>query len=594
MMLVVNKLRYVAGGSARKAGVRILSLMMAMWAVALQAQTGKDTHLPEEKKRLFTYFYYEGVTAKTQGQHDVAFDFFRHCYQIDSTNAGLLNELGMYYSLLNKPKEAVAYFKKAVNQDSSNYYYLNNLADCYAELKQFDRAAEIYEQLTVLKPDKPDTYLALVEVQLLCDQKLQAIQTLDKLEKLIGQNENITLQKYRLYTLLGDKEKGVQEVKRYAEKFPNEAKYLTLLGNIYLDNGQKAEAWQALSQAKKLAPNDVPLVRTMARYHQLTGKQAEAEKLLSEAMLNKNISTDDKVDILTQYVQMLQDEKKNLSAISKLLTEMMKQSPTDTRLNLLYGNLLMMEEKKDEAARQYRTYAEANPTDPVGWEQLLRTTFPDDTEATITICEQALQHISDQPQFYFYLAISQDEKGLHNEAIQTMETGLANLQGKGVSHSIISNFYGVIGAAYHKLNNEEKAFQAFEEALKYNSQNLLILNNYSYYLSLANKDLQRAEMMSGITVKAEPSNPVYLDTYGWILYQQGVYAIAKTYLEKAVTYSGEEVSSTLLEHYGDALYRCGEPEKALEYWKKALEKVESTNPILEEKVKTGKLETTKK
>jgi len=74
--------------------------------------------------------------------------------------------------------------------------------------------------------------------------------------------------------------------------------------------------------------------------------------------------------------------------------------------------------------------------------------------------------------------------------------------------------------------------------------------------------------MSSITVKAEPTNPTYLDTYAWILYEQGAYTMAKIYIENAVKYSENEPSAEILEHYGDILFKTGEPEKALEQWKK--------------------------
>jgi len=63
-------------------------------------------------------------------------------------------------------------------------------------------------------------------------------------------------------------------------------------------------------------------------------------------------------------------------------------------------------------------------------------------------------------------------------------------------------------------------------------------------------------------------NPTFLDTYGWILYEQGSYFMAKIYIEKAIANSKDNPSAEVLEHYGDVLYQTGEDEKALEQWKK--------------------------
>jgi Tfp pilus assembly protein PilF len=105
---------------------------------------------------------------------------------------------------------------------------------------------------------------------------------------------------------------------------------------------------------------------------------------------------------------------------------------------------------------------------------------------------------------------------------------------------------------------------------------------------LEKKDLDKAEQLSGITVKAEPANPTYLDTYGWVLYEQGSYTLAKIYIERAIENSKEDISAEVVEHYGDVLFQTGEKEKALDQWKKAKE-LGGDSPTLDKKIKTGKL-----
>jgi len=119
-----------------------------------------------------------------------------------------------------------------------------------------------------------------------------------------------------------------------------------------------------------------------------------------------------------------------------------------------------------------------------------------------------------------------------------------------------------------------------------NPQNLPVLNNYSYYLSLQKRDLDKAEQMSGITIKAEPTNPTYLDTYGWILFEQNSFVMAKIYIEKAIEYGAKEPSAEVYEHYGDVLYKLDEKEKAIQQWQIA-KKLGSESKTLDKKIKTG-------
>lgn len=151
-----------------------------------------------------------------------------------------------------------------------------------------------------------------------------------------------------------------------------------------------------------------------------------------------------------------------------------------------------------------------------------------------------------------------------------------------------SDFYGQIGDLNYFLGNKEEAFENYEKAIQLFPQNLPVLNNYSYYLSLEGINLEKAEKMSSITVKAEPMNPTYLDTYGWVLYVQESYVMAKIYIERAIEYDEDDPSAEVHEHYGDVLYKTGEKDKALEYWIKSKE-LGGDSELLEQKIETGTL-----
>ena len=87
--------------------------------------------------------------------------------------------------------------------------------------------------------------------------------------------------------------------------------------------------------------------------------------------------------------------------------------------------------------------------------------------------------------------------------------------------------------------------------------------------------------MSQKTIKAEPKNPTFLDTYAWIFYKQGNYNLARIYIDKAVSNMKEdEISEVILEHSGDIYYALKNTEKALEMWQKALKLNESNAELI--------------
>ena len=77
-------------------------------------------------------------------------------------------------------------------------------------------------------------------------------------------------------------------------------------------------------------------------------------------------------------------------------------------------------------------------------------------------------------------------------------------------------------------------YAAYERVLELDPYNLMVLNNYAYHLATHGGDLTKAEQMSAVTIREQPNNPVYLDSYGWILHLKGQDELAKFYLNKAL------------------------------------------------------------
>ena len=134
--------------------------------------------------------------------------------------------------------------------------------------------------------------------------------------------------------------------------------------------------------------------------------------------------------------------------------------------------------------------------------------------------------------------------------------------------NIASDFYSILGDLYHQKGMSAEAYAAYDSSLVYNPNNIATMNNYAYYLSVERVQLDKAEEMSYKTVKAEPENGTYLDTYAWILFEKGRYTEARLYIDQALRNGGDS-SQVVVEHGGDIYYHIGEKQKALEYWIKA-------------------------
>ena len=135
------------------------------------------------------------------------------------------------------------------------------------------------------------------------------------------------------------------------------------------------------------------------------------------------------------------------------------------------------------------------------------------------------------------------------------------------------------------MDKYDEAFSNFENLLALDPDNVIVLNNYSYYLSLLDKDLEKARKMIEKCVKLEKDNPTYLDTYAWVLFKLEDYTKALEVIEKVVS-KNTDPSGEVLEHYGDILFKNNKKDEAKKAWIRAESSGEASENI-RIKIETG-------
>jgi tetratricopeptide (TPR) repeat protein len=191
-----------------------------------------------------------------------------------------------------------------------------------------------------------------------------------------------------------------------------------------------------------------------------------------------------------------------------------------------------------------------------------------DMDELVRVCTPAVEYTPEVLEFYYYLGLAHHQKGETEAALEVFQKGVAQVNDQS-NKALVSDLYAIMGDLYHIRKMQPQAYEAYDSALVYNADNIGALNNYAYYLSLEKAQLDRAEEMSYRTVKAEPNNGTYLDTYAWILFEKSKFTEAKIYIDQALT-NGGDTSSVVVEHAGDIYYQNGDREQALAYWQQAL------------------------
>ena len=197
------------------------------------------------------------------------------------------------------------------------------------------------------------------------------------------------------------------------------------------------------------------------------------------------------------------------------------------------------------------------------WEQLLSVySYKSDFQNLYIKSKIAIDSFPNHSLFYLFNGVSAIQMNKSGEAAHILKEGLKTIENKP---DLELDFYTNLGEVYHNKKEYKQSDYYFELVLNKEPENIYVINNYSYYLSLREEKLEYAEGISKKTIIAEPNNSTYLDTYAWILFKLERYKDALYYIKKAFNNGGSE-SQVIVEHYGDIEFMIGNLEKAVELW----------------------------
>lgn len=540
--------------------------------------------LTEEEQNKFQNYFLEAQRLKYLDKADAAFDLFQKCAEIDTASAAVCYELADYYLKMNDAASAYHCIRKATRLDPENYWYLYSLANLAQGLNQPDEAIRALSKLSVKYPDKSELNYALAEIYSQKKDYKKAIATLDKLEEQLGLTEEISIEKYRLYFVVNDPKKAFLEILKLVQAFPKDVRYRIILGNMYLENNRLVEALSHYDIAKSIEPSNGFLAVSMANYYEKTGDKAKSDEQIRSALMNPKTEVETKHRILNSYLTTRLEKPEERENIQSLFNALIEMHPQEDSFYQLFASYLATQKKLPEAREKLLFAVGLSPTNVELWRQLLNVNLGlTDYPAVIDVCKKAIGYFPDAAEFYFYKGMGLFLSDSLTQAIDSYQAGLKVADEKNVT--LISDFYAQIGDVYQKMENLKLAFEAYDNALKYNENNFVVLNNYAYFLSIHKRDLRKAEQMSGKCIAAEPNNPTYLDTYAWIYFVQKNFTLAKFYIEKALKNGGDK-SEVVVEHYGDILVMSGDVEKALQLWKTSLS-MGNTSETLSKKIESS-------
>lgn len=546
-----------------------------------------QSSLTPEQQRKYDYFFLEAMRLKEKKDYASAFGLLQHCLDIHPNAASALYEVSQYYMFLRQVPQGQEALEKAVANAPDNYWYSQGLASLYQQQNELDKAVTLLEQMVVRFPAKQDPLFNLLDLYGRQEKYDEVISTLNRLEKRMGKNEQLSMEKFRIYLQMKDDKKAFQEIESLVQEYPMDMRYQVILGDVYLQNGKKQEAYDVYQKVLAAEPDNPMAIFSMASYYKQTGQEELYQQQLDTLLLNKKVTPDTKVGVMRQMIVENEQADKDSTQIIALFDRIMKQEQDDPQIPMLYAQYLLSKNMESESVPVLEQVVDLDPTNKAARMMLIGAAVKkEDYKQIIKVCEPGIEATPDALEFYYYLAVAYNQAEKPDSVISICKRALEHTTADS-KKEIVSDFYSILGDMYHTQKQMKEAYAAYDSALVYNPSNIGALNNYAYYLSVERRDLDKAEEMSYKTVKAEPNNATYLDTYAWILFEKGNYAEARIYIDNAMKSEGGDKSDVIVEHCGDIYYMTGDVDGALTYWKKALE-MGSESKTLKQKIEKKK------
>ena len=542
-----------------------------------QKESKYFSSLDYRKERDAKESFMKGIKCYAKGDHNEAIKHLFFAEKINPSESAIKYFISKSYFQLKNLSQAILYGKRAFHLERSNLHYAQSLAYLYRINNKLENSVHIYEEIIKQDQAPERVFLDLIDLYLLTKKYRSSLEILNLGEEKFGRNPMFSLRKQRIYLELKQYDQAIEEWKKYIRNFlPDIENSLSLIKNLLTRNQFKFLP-AMLSELKRNYTDSNPEILLLEmRIMKKKGEKALYSEKIHQILMNPQISFKEKKNIFYEFSSSSFIDE---TALINMIQKMMNMHPGTIELYLSYAHLLMGKMQYKAARTYYLKALDVEKNNFSFWRQIIYIDREiNDLSSVITHSELAIERFPYKWELYLYAGEAHSIKKNYQKAKTLLEQGKSFCK----DSFLLADFNSQLGNIYHYLKEYRKSNEAFDAALAFDPDNIQILNNYSYFLSLRRENLQRAKQMAKKMISLAPENATYLDTYGWTLYVNGEFDTAKEILEKAVKNSS---NPTIIEHYADVLFKVGQKEKALIFWKKALQKSGNDNvEILRKKI----------
>ena len=546
----------------------ILFFLFSLYALVSGAQNSDSR---QSRERTVEYYYLHAISLSEQDSIDAAYEMLEHCYALDPSSLPVKYKLASYYQYMGKDSLAREMLESIVREEPSNMEYCDALVSYYDMHGDTESAIAVYEM--VLRDSThtvtPEVYKALYHLYVSMGEFCKALEMLDRVELLEGPSEGVSLLKVYQHVMLMDSVNALDGIRRMIAEYPDNQMYRNLLGETYQHFYDNQKAEEAYSMALQHDDGDVMAMSSLAGIYMQQGCDSLYCDMVERMLKSERIDAEKRIPLLYEYIA-YKDGTDTLY-MKEFFKELMKLPYDQVEIAETYAQyLIYRHESSDAVIPVVEKILALDPENTSALLQMLVYAIESNNYTEVVRwCDDALLYIPDMLTLYYYKGLAMYMLGDREAVIPIYEQGLSRVKEDDPT-DVITQMYSLLGDLYHEAGNLDKCMAMYDSALVYTPEEITVLNNYAYYLALEGKELERALAMSAKTVEMEPDNAIYIDTYAWLLFCLERYEEAKAYAEKLLQ-ANEDMSAVEYHHCGDIFAKCGEIDRAVDMWNKALE-----------------------
>lgn len=560
----------------RRFAAILLALILFSTAFAVGGGEGAKPQWADSLRSL--YLYTEGIKERIiKGDSLQAEQRFREAIAVDSLYAPAYFEM-VLNRLYDTPEEGVEMARRAHQIDSTNKWYHRLYGQMLLMTERYDEALPLYQQL-IERDKEEDNYRILAALYQQSGRPYSAIATLDSAEVRFGRIPYLSRMKRQLLASTNQHERAIQEAKALVDAAPYEVEHHVVLAELYALKGEDSLARTSYNAALAIDSTNLQTLMSLSDF--FNAKRDYRSMLwVTERMFRSNeMPLETKIQRFEIFTSDIEFYRNNYPQINNLAYVLSIQNPNDSRVVKLFANHQIASGRLDQALAHYKQHTTDDPPVADYYEAIIELeSYLERPDSARLYIDRAIARFPDRNDFKLMRGQVFYHMKDYDRAVKAYRKALKEID----SDSLRSVVWGQIGDVYHAKSEDKTNFlldgaakrscyKAYRNALKYNPDNIMVLNNWAYFLSVEGRDLERALAMSSRVQELSPKNPTYMDTHAWILFRMGRLEEARPILRQAIALDGHR-SAELLMHYGDVLYALGEQYLAETYWKRALER----------------------